>query len=337
MADFMQRLLLAIVIAVVVVFIVTRMKFPSDHPGFAEHEMSTHLSPDLIDGVKRFVFFVGYARSGHSIIGSLMDAHPHVIIANEFFLFSNFAELDKVPDQEWKSNLFDTLYKKSVEDLHGRITDSNKGYSLEVKGLWQGTFDKYIEVIGDKSGGITTKEYIRNSVAFKKNYTKLQSKLSIPLRIILAVRNPFDIISTKVNYVATNITEYQKLKLAIQSSSSVQKLKVSEEVMLHQIGNVFREADAVTEMIEEVIGRENVLEVHNCDMVSNPRRTLSRIFQFIEVDTSEKFLDTCAAKIYKSVFRSRDTIDWDPELRKMVEMKMKKYEMFNRYSFTSDW
>ena len=54
-----------------------------------------NLSRELVDGVKKFVFFVGY---GHSIIGSLMDAHPHVAISNEFFLFTKFNVLNKATD-----------------------------------------------------------------------------------------------------------------------------------------------------------------------------------------------------------------------------------------------
>ena len=55
------------------------------------------LSPQVIAGVKKFVFFIGYGRSGHSIIGSIMDAHPHVVIAHEFFLFSKFPKLEQIP------------------------------------------------------------------------------------------------------------------------------------------------------------------------------------------------------------------------------------------------
>ena len=40
------------------------------------------LPTNVTRGIKKFVFFAGYARSGHSIIGALMDAHPHVVIAH---------------------------------------------------------------------------------------------------------------------------------------------------------------------------------------------------------------------------------------------------------------
>src|SRR3989344_1389974 len=39
-------------------------------------------TPDF-SSVRTFILFVGYPRSGHSLIGSIMDAHPNIIIAHE--------------------------------------------------------------------------------------------------------------------------------------------------------------------------------------------------------------------------------------------------------------
>jgi hypothetical protein len=39
-------------------------------------------TPDF-SNVRTFILFVGYPRSGHSLIGSIMDAHPNIIIAHE--------------------------------------------------------------------------------------------------------------------------------------------------------------------------------------------------------------------------------------------------------------
>jgi hypothetical protein len=38
---------------------------------------------DLFDQVERYCMFLGYPRSGHSLVGSLLDAHPDVVIAHE--------------------------------------------------------------------------------------------------------------------------------------------------------------------------------------------------------------------------------------------------------------
>lgn len=290
--------------------------------------------PDLAASVKKFVFFIGYPRSGHSIVGALMDAHPHVIIAHEFFLFSKFGQLNMIPDRLWKGNLFDELYTKSVADAYKVRMDSKKGYTLSVNDLWQGTYNNYVEVIGDKSGGDATKEYLKDKKEFKRNYAKLRQGLAIPIRIIHVVRNPFDIISTPLVLKEVGIQQYAKFKTDAKLSSA--HLNISDDRMRFQIDKFFGMVEAVTEMTKELFGWKNVFEVHNCDLVKNPKKTLSGIFQFLGLETSDHFLELCAAKVFKSVSRSRDAITWSPELREMVEKKMRSYMMFDRYNFTSE-
>ena len=54
------------------------------------HYHSQTLPRRLINHVHCFLFFVGYARSGHSIIASMLDAHPNVVIAHKYALFVNW-------------------------------------------------------------------------------------------------------------------------------------------------------------------------------------------------------------------------------------------------------
>merc|ERR1712196_317295 len=37
-----------------------------------------------LSNVSAYVMFYGYGRSGHSLIGALIDGHPNAILANEF-------------------------------------------------------------------------------------------------------------------------------------------------------------------------------------------------------------------------------------------------------------
>ena len=284
---------------------------------------------EVIVSIKKFVFFVGYARSGHSIVGSLMDAHPHVVIAHEFFLFKKFDELEQVPnDTCWRDNLFQALYKKNIKSTGGVRSSSAKGYTLKVEGLWEGTYDDHIEVIGDKSGGMTTLVYQSDKQKFKENFEKLKQNVQVPLRIIHVLRNPFDMISTSAIYATKGKALFKQLK---ETGN-----KTSDPKLSGKISYVFNKFRAVTEIINDIIGRENVLDIHNCDLVADPRGTLTKIFNFLEVNTTEHYLDVCAEKVFKSVSRSRDLMEWPPELREMVETKMKEYEMLSRYSFTSD-
>ena len=73
---------------------------------------------------------------------------------------------------------------KSVNDARGSRGSSQKGYSLGVEGLWQGSYDKHIEVIGDKCRGRIITSYSENREKFLEHYRQLQKTLSIPIHFI---------------------------------------------------------------------------------------------------------------------------------------------------------
>ena len=107
------------------------------------------LDSKLIDGVKTLVLFIGYPRSGHSLIGSLLDAHPHMIIANEYNVLEKWAEYQ--PENRNKKYLFQQLYTNSYnESMKGdRSTEDcvyKTKYNYFVPNQWQGRFDKSIKV-----------------------------------------------------------------------------------------------------------------------------------------------------------------------------------------------
>ena len=295
----------------------------------------TALSPSIISAVKKFVFFIGYARSGHSIIGSLMDAHPHVVIANELFLFEVLPLLNGTSNTALKEDLFQKLYSKSVEDSSGVRAESWKGYTLTVEGLWQGRFDGDIQVIGDKSGGHMTSEYLRSKEEFMSNYLKLKTSLSIPIQIIHVIRNPFDIASTRLAVCDRKNFKTLKENFLAFKKKAVTKIK-NPSYLNTVIETLFNEFNAVSNMINFVFDNESIVEVHSCDFVSDPKGVLIRIFSALEVDVSVQYLNVCAEKVFKSVSHTRNMVEWSPEQIEMVEQKMRSYNFLNRYSFTTD-
>src|SRR5690606_30490598 len=40
-------------------------------------------APHFRDELATFVLFVGYPRSGHSLVGALLDAHPEIAVSHE--------------------------------------------------------------------------------------------------------------------------------------------------------------------------------------------------------------------------------------------------------------
>jgi hypothetical protein len=300
---------------------------------YSKPHIHDSLSPEILGRIRVFLFFVGHARSGHRIIGSLLDAHPRIFISHEFNLFNQFSVIDKSQNLTWKENLYNLIYGKST-DLRQSRSD------LKVDGSWQGKFNRYIEVIGDKNGETTTRAYYQDSKIFLRNYQKLKSEVSVPLRIIHTVRNPFDIVSTSVVINNVNETRFKELKRVFVSNTDVErrhtinKFKNTSKVHGH-INVFFKRIDAVMKLIK-IFGRENVLDVHYCDLVSNPRATLSKILNFLGVAATHHYIDTCAAKVFESPSRSRNMVVWTPELISEMEDRMFYFEVFDRYSFIDD-
>ena len=108
------------------------------------------LPPAVISGVKLFVLFVGYGRSGSSITGSILDAHPNVIMAHQF---SVLEWVQKNPNYS-KDQLFNSLFENSYNNVfkNGIRSRNNKGYNLTLDNSWQGRYRKTVDVIGDKRG-----------------------------------------------------------------------------------------------------------------------------------------------------------------------------------------
>ena len=91
--------------------------------------------------VKFFVLFIGYARSGSTLMGSILDAHPNVIISNEYAIddkFSNFG-----PKQKTQYYIFDQLFKSSMaEATKGQRSPNHHGlFNYNVPNQWQGKYN----------------------------------------------------------------------------------------------------------------------------------------------------------------------------------------------------
>lgn len=140
-------------------------------------ETAALLLKDKLIDLQIYCTFIGYPRSGHSLIGALIDAHENAIIAHELdtlrYLEHNFTD----------NQIFYLLIKNSTEfAAHERRWGS---YSYSIPG--QGEYSK-LKVIGDKKGG-------RTSIAIKKNQYLLKNlieTIKLDHRFIHVIRNPFD-------------------------------------------------------------------------------------------------------------------------------------------------
>ena len=295
------------------------MLLPPHHDG---------LSKDDIDGVEKFVFFVGYARSGSSIIGSMLDAHPNMIIANECKEFGTWLKTPKLKLN--KSYLFSAIYSDSRKSATtgGRSSDrkNRKGYSLFISSSWQGRFRK-LKVIGNKQASGNTIVYLTDPSLFLDKCEELAETLRIPIYMIHVVRNPFDMIATRLHYVAGMGTPHKLLT----SNSFTPAQHYNMEIMTSKIDRMFNLSEAVMNISR--MCKAKVLHVHVEDLIKRPNSTLQSLCDALDLECSADYVQQCYNKTFKSVSRTRDLLVWSPSVRTTVEKRMKEFPFFRGYSF----
>ena len=137
----------------------------------------------LFDNVEAFCLFIGYPRSGHSLVGSLLDAHPNVVLAHELDALRYVAAGYRRHQLYWMILRRDAEFTRSGR----RWTE----FDYSVPGQWQGRFEQ-LQIIGDKKGGATTFMLEQHPELIDR----LKRTVGTDVRLIHVVRNPYDNIAT---------------------------------------------------------------------------------------------------------------------------------------------
>jgi hypothetical protein len=278
-------------------------------------------------GVEKLVFFIGYGRSGHSIVASIMDAHPNIIIAHEYYLFDKFTDPQHYQALQTRSNLFDELYWSSYHSaVAGWRSDktTGKGYNLYLGGTWQGQFER-LKVIGDKTGGSTVMMYKRSPYFFKAVLRRLGKITRLPFHAVHVVRNPYDMIATTALYQASS--NRNNVKVRANATAKFKQLSFLE--MATDL--VLTKAAGVAAMVKDC--QLKVLQVHLEDLISEPERVVYSMCRFLDVGCAEEYVKVCRDKVFTRVSRSRDMVEWPESIRERIDAAIQKYPFFKRYSF----
>lgn len=135
-----------------------------------------------LEQVDHVLHFAGFARSGHSVIASLLNAHPDMVVAHR-------ARLMRYANAGVRGRplLAMPLVADRRFEARGRV--GSKRYDYTVPGQWQGRFRRLM-VVGDSDSASGT--LILRPDAF----ATLLTRLDRPVKVISVVRNPFDNIAT---------------------------------------------------------------------------------------------------------------------------------------------
>jgi len=155
--------------------------------------------------VRTILFFIGYERSRHSLLGALLDAHPHMVVSDESMAFGKWRSYQNKWMNSSIYSFYDIMVQTSQRDVtkgkrsqvfEGSVANATSRFKYFVPNQWQGSFDRYIEVIGDKAGAYTARAMHKYG-AFDAVHL-LEKTAEAKVKFIHVVRNPFDNIATMV-------------------------------------------------------------------------------------------------------------------------------------------
>jgi hypothetical protein len=244
--------------------------------------------------LRAYCMFIGYPRSGHSLVGSLLDAHPEVIIGHELNALK-FLAVSEFSAQE----LFWLLLENSrLFALCGRQWGD---YRYGVPGQWQGTY-RHLHVIGDKKGAGSTQLL----AARPELLDRLRQTVKLPLRIVHITRNPYDNIAT----VARKDTGH--LGKAVQFYLSLCEANRAIAAQLHPA---------------------EILHLRHEDAISDPRALLRKLCRFLGVSADTEYLDACAGVVKEKPSRPREKSEWTGQMRGRIDAAIGEFDFLRGYSF----
>jgi hypothetical protein len=243
--------------------------------------------------IDTYCMFIGYPRSGHSLVGSLLDAHPNMVIAHE------------VDALRCLSAGFDgpTIYHLILEGAreftaNGRVWN---GYNYHVPNQWHGRYQS-LKVIGDKKGGASSLYLLDRPELLDR----LRETVPVAMRFVHVMRNPYDNIAT--------ISRMHEVDLTVA------------------IDGYFSMTRSVAQ-VREKVGAEAVFDIYSEDLIAQPQPLIRDLCTFLGQPVDDAYLDDCASIVFKEPRKTRDGAGWTPALLADVRARIAEVPLLQRYSY----
>ena len=275
----------------------------------------------ILDHVRVFVLFIGHARSSHSIVASVLDSHPHMIVSHESGIVT---ALINSPSTVTKSDVLNCIWTSSYKSAHGGKRElGGKGYNLVVDKEWQGRYDNYAVVFGDDEAQVIPTSLLHGGKA-QAMLKRLPSLVGVPIKLFHVIRNPYDNIATEVLY-----RTFKSRHQVSNTKSSNVSVTVKPEVVDATAHHYFRLYKGV-EFVKKEFGFDT-MTIHIRDFISNPKSVIAEMCTFLEVVCSEEYINKCSDKIFNNESKTRFKITWKTEQIGMVRSAMQKFDNLKMY------
>jgi sulfotransferase family protein len=246
---------------------------------------------DEIRCLRYFGLFIGYPRSGHTLVAALLDAHPRMVFANgldaTLYLSRGLSVSQVAALAIWNSQRF---------TRHGRRSN---GYQYAVPNSWHGRWNR-LDVIGDKSGDLFSYR-LRQEPGI---LSPVLSSLSTMGRFVHVIRNPYDCIAS--------ISRRNGVDLRAAAADFLSLCEVNARA-------------------RETVDPSAWLDVYLEDLVRVPAQTLHELCRFFGLESNECYEQACRQLIFRTPLRSSADVPWDTELLHIVGERIAAFPWMNGY------
>jgi len=243
--------------------------------------------------MRHYALFVGYPRSGHTLVAALLDAHPNMLFANGLdatqYVQCGFEAQEIAALSIWNCRRF---------TRHGRRSN---GYQYAVGGGLHGVWES-LEIVGDKSGDLLSYRLLREPGLLDN----VLARFSDLARFIHVIRNPFDCIAT-------------------MATRSGVELRVAAEDFLTLCEANQRARAAIPESAWKDVRLEQLIE--------RPAGVLREICAFLGTTPDGTYLDRCAKLVFQAPHKSRHDADWPESLVADLTGRLRAFAWFDGYRF----
>jgi hypothetical protein len=254
---------------------------------------------EQFENVHTCVLFIGVGRSGTTLLGALLDAHPDMVVANQQCLLKYV-----YPLAFSRERIFRLMLRNSIAAARsGR--PGGGGYAYAVPGQWQGRF-RMIQVIGDKSRSAQSVEWLHSRPQLLEN---LAAATAARVRLVHVIRNPWDTIARRSLRRGVSLNRISRQYFAL-----VEKLQTLTGRL---------EGDAALDV--------RSIQVYLEDLVADPAAELARLCTALGVCADADYLTACAGIVSTPSTPRRD-VRWPPELAADITRRVQDVPHLRRYS-----
>lgn len=258
--------------------------------------------PGAFDEVGAYAMFVGHARSGSTLVGSLLSAHPDAVLAHEL------DALRYVRSGLSRDQLFHLILASDRAFTGDHASKTQQGYAFAVPGMWQGRHRR-LRLVGDKHAGTST----RALVSRPELLSKLAAVVAVPVRLVHVVRNPWDNIAT--------IAKRSERSLETASASYFRRCQTIQSIKTRITSG------------PGIAGDVSLSHVHHESFTADPTTDLARLCRFLGLDAESDYLAACASIVFETPHRTRAEASWPQGLVDGIGQQASRFDFLSSYTF----